>query len=78
MKQYFIIFFTILAATAVVWTGVTLNCYRGAVPPSDDYSDWSGPHIIIDWPGVALIIVGIAVVSFIVWIFLRKRKQKSN
>ena len=78
VKQYFIIFFAILAAAAVVWIGVALNGYRGGVPPSDNYSDWAGPHIIIDWPGIALLIAGIAVVSLVVWIILRKRKQKSN
>jgi LPXTG-motif cell wall-anchored protein len=78
MKQYFIIFFAILAAAAVVLLGVAIKGYRGVVPPSNDYSDWAGPHIIIGWQGIALLIVGIAVVSFLVWIVLRKRKQKAN
>jgi LPXTG-motif cell wall-anchored protein len=79
MKQYFITFFAILAATAVVWIGVALNGYRGEAPPYDSkLSDLAGPHIIIDWPGIALLIAGIAGVSLIVWIILRKRKQKSK
>jgi len=78
MKQYFMIFFTILAAAALVWIGVALNDYRVGMPPADDYSDWAGPHVIIDWPGLGLLMAGIAVVSLIVWIILRKRKQKSN
>ncbi len=74
MKQFFIIFSAILAAAALIWIGVALNSYRGGMPRSDDYSDWSGPHIIVDWPGFALLIAGIGVVSLLVWIILRKRK----
>ena len=47
----------------------------GTMPPSDNYSDWAGPHIIIDWPVLllndAVIIAG---VGLIVWIILRKQK----
>ena len=79
MKQYFMIFFSLLAAVAVVLTGVAIKNYRDmAPPPSNDDSDWSGPHLVIDWPGIALLVSGIAGVSLVVWIVLRKQKRKSN
>jgi hypothetical protein len=45
-------------------------------PPSDDLSDWSGPHTVIDWPQFIASTIAplIAGVGLIVWGILRKRK----
>jgi hypothetical protein len=46
-------------------------------PPPNDYGDWAGPHLMIDWPQfIASIIVPLVagVGLLIVWFFWRKRE----
>jgi hypothetical protein len=44
-------------------------------PPSDNFSDWSEPHIVINWPQfIAFNALLIAGVGLVVWIIVRKRK----